>query len=525
MREAIRIIRKDVYRFRPQLAGYLGLMGIFAWMEAALPRRPALLLQMGVSEILLLLAAGYLVVMSIHQETLPGDCQYWLTRPISWRGLLLAKALFILMFLNLPVLAVNIGALLSNGLSPLAYLAPLLAKQGFLIAFVVLPAMALAAITRNFSQFAIWIFCAFAAVLVIGLELAGNLPGRQWDGFEWILTSGLGSLALMILTGVLLLQYARRRTLLSQSILAATLLSFVIAPALNLWHGAFVLQGRELQSRRSQRPHQQRETDASAIRVALEPARDLALGRGALAAWRGTQDFVRIFVPVQVTGIPAGMEVYSEHIAVTVEIPGGPSWSSGWSSLGGTLRQTGDERLLPADGAYWQYMKIDRAFFEKIRDTPAHLHTIAAFTLFAEARTTRLTPPTTARWAPEAGFCSSRASGGDSTGAIRGFLSVVCLSPFQHADRVEILMQSRRTGLTEGSGVRLVSYSPYQTDLTPSLWTAIGADMLVNNPSDEDILIEARQAVAHFERDLDVREIRLAQYQDARVRAMPGAKP
>jgi hypothetical protein len=322
------------------------------------------------------------------------------------------------------------------------------------------------------------------------------------------------------LAGVLLFQYARRRTVLSQSILAATLLGFAIAPALNLWHGAFVLQSRDLQSRSQSRPLRQ-QADTSAIRIALDPARSLASGRGALAAWRGSQDFVRIFVPVQVTGIPAGREMFSEHIAVTVEIPGGPSWSSGWSGLGGTLRQTGEERLLPADGAYWQYMNIDRAFFEKIRDTPAHLHTTAAFTLFAEANITRLTPPTTSRWAPEAGFCSSRASGGAASGSIRGFLSVVCISPFQHADRVEILTQSRRTGLIEGSGVRLVSYSPYQTDLTPSLWTDVSAQMLVTDPSDKDILIEARQAAAHFELHLDVREIRLGQYQDRK----PGAKP
>src|SRR6202035_1331575 len=101
-----------------------------------------------------LLAAWYLAVMVAHQETLPGDRQYWLTRPVSWQSLLLAKAGFVVAFFQLPVLASNLCTLVANGLSPLAYLTPLLVKQVFLTAFLVLPTLALAAVTRNFGQFA-----------------------------------------------------------------------------------------------------------------------------------------------------------------------------------------------------------------------------------------------------------------------------------------------------------------------------------------------------------------------------------
>ena len=98
---------------------------------------------------------------------------------------------------------------------------------------------------------------------------------------------------------------------------------------------------------------------------------------------------------------------------------------------------------------------------------------------------------------------------------------MVCISPFPHAGRVEVLIQSRRTGRAESSGVfPEVSYGPFPTDPAPSLWKAQRVDMLVNNPTDMDIVLAARQATAHFERDLDVRETRLAQYQDAKPGAM-----
>ena len=94
-------------------------------------------------------------------------------------------------------------------------------------------------------------------------------------------------------------------------------------------------------------------------------------------------------------------------------------------------------------------------------------------------------------------------------------MSVACRSPFQHADWVSLRMQSRRTGQFVTSGTRLdISYSPYPTPLSASLWKPAGAAWLAHDPTDLDIVLEARQAEAHFERALDVPEIRLDQYRD-----------
>jgi hypothetical protein len=511
MREAILIFKKDVRRLRVQLAVYLGLMALFAWMEASSPQRLELHQAASFCEILLLLAAWYLTVMASHQETLPGDQQYWLTRPLSWRSLLLAKTLFVVVFFQLPVLVSNVVTLLANGLSPLAYIEPLLVKQAFLTASLVLPAMALSAVTRNFGQFVIWIFGAFAAILLIGLELQEIAPGPSWGGYFWMVESALGLALLLGLTILLLLQYAHRRTLQSQTILGAGLLVCSALPAINLWHVAFALQGRW-----ASHPE-----EASAIRLAFDPARDLAPGRGVLGTRRVTESMVRILLPVQVTGIPSGMEILSERIAVMAEIPGGARWSSGWTDLGGTLHPAGDSSLLPENGPYWQHLYIDRAYFVQTRNAPVHLRTTAAFTLLSHAQTARLTPPTFARPVPDFGFCTARANQGGISNTIRGSMSLACLAPFQHADWTLVRIQSRRTGQFQTVGTRQdVSYSPYPTDVSAMVWTAVRAAMLVVDPSNLDFVLEARSAEAHFERTLDIPEIRLEQFRDTPAGAM-----
>src|SRR5256885_7885270 len=50
--------------------------------------------------ILLPLAWWTLIARVIHDEVLPGDNQFWITRPYSWKSLLGAKALFILAFIR-----------------------------------------------------------------------------------------------------------------------------------------------------------------------------------------------------------------------------------------------------------------------------------------------------------------------------------------------------------------------------------------------------------------------------------------
>ncbi|HXA52280.1 MAG TPA: hypothetical protein VNV86_18310, partial [Candidatus Acidoferrum sp.] len=58
------------------------------------------------------------------------------------------------------------------------------------------------------------------------------------------------------------------------------------------------------------------------------------------------------------------------------------------------------------------------------------------------------------------------------------------------------------------------AYGPYPVNLHASAWDLLGNVKPVYNGADFDVLLESRRALAHFERDLEFRGIRLAQYRD-----------
>ena len=98
------------------------------------------------------LACWNLIIAVIHEEKLPGDRQYWLTRPYSWKDLLAAKALFVAAFINLPLFVWHVGAFAAVGVPLGEHLPALLWRQLFFSAFYILPVAALAAITRSLGQ-------------------------------------------------------------------------------------------------------------------------------------------------------------------------------------------------------------------------------------------------------------------------------------------------------------------------------------------------------------------------------------
>src|SRR6266446_4223480 len=112
MRQALHIFAKDVRCFWLQIEVSLLVVAAFTWV--ALRRSP---LGTDLSHIspeawdtatFLVLVAGLILIVSvIHAEALPGDRQFWLTRPYSWKSLLAAKALFVFTFVNIPMLAAN----------------------------------------------------------------------------------------------------------------------------------------------------------------------------------------------------------------------------------------------------------------------------------------------------------------------------------------------------------------------------------------------------------------------------------
>src|SRR5208283_1124517 len=165
MGPALQIFRKDVRHLWPRIAIVLSVYFLAAW--ATYWPVAGLGTARNIAGLPTLLAWWYLIATVIHEEALPGNRQYWLTRPFSRRDLLAAKAIFILVFICLPDFCTEVAVLIMRGKSPLGYLPDLLVSQLFGLAKVILPAAALASITGGLVEFAWTTLAALAGFYLI----------------------------------------------------------------------------------------------------------------------------------------------------------------------------------------------------------------------------------------------------------------------------------------------------------------------------------------------------------------------
>jgi len=221
MHKILPILRKDLRHLWPHALVFWPLMYIAVYSPQTQGFGTGSML-LGVIPVAAILACWNLIVALIHQETLVGDRQYWLTRPIAWRDLLAAKALGVLLLVNLPLLLCQAAVFAQNGVSPVQFFSALLWKQAFFTACLVLPGVALACLTRNLPQAAL----VSLGVLAVGTLLAAVLTYnifQPYFGLGWI---GITFAGLVLMAGASVLvwiQYSRRRSGLARLLFAATL--------------------------------------------------------------------------------------------------------------------------------------------------------------------------------------------------------------------------------------------------------------------------------------------------------------
>ena len=224
MRQVLAIFRKDVRRQWPRLAGALALTVLTGCVDSPDPAG-------GIANLLYLVWTAcwvYIGASVIQQESLPGDRQYWLTRPYDWRKLLAAKVLFIILFAALPLIATKAAVLWANGTPPLRYAPAILSRSLAFTGAVGLLAGALAAVTGTLTQF-LWGFLALAGLEAAAIALGVNYGG-DWGAVAWIRSAMVEMLIAAAGVAVLLLQYRRRRTFVSRAILSVTALLVAVCP-------------------------------------------------------------------------------------------------------------------------------------------------------------------------------------------------------------------------------------------------------------------------------------------------------
>jgi hypothetical protein len=223
MKMILHILAKDLRRHRWELMLFVLACAAWAWQTA----EPFGLLWIRTREFapILFLGLWFIVTVRVVQgESLVGDREFWMTRPYRWGRLIAAKALLLLLCLNLPLLIAQVILLHSAGIG-LSW--PLLPGLFFLQAefafFLTFPAAALAAVTESLVQWGL----ALAGILVFALMLSSlpwdKLPPGLEGGENICSVLGMAIIA-PALAFVLAWQYARRRVWPARLVFAGALL-------------------------------------------------------------------------------------------------------------------------------------------------------------------------------------------------------------------------------------------------------------------------------------------------------------
>ncbi len=236
------ILRKDIRHFYPEILLHLALLLTFAFETSYGPSHiDDVASSMSRVVLRFLIPVVWLIMISrlLHDETLVGDRQFWITRPYPWTTLLLEKAVFLIAFLHLPLLLLQMYLLHRAGFPIAPSIAHLFAFQLWVAAFFDLPFVAIGVLTPTLTAHMLSVLGGLVyliALLAVGNQVLGQRMSPPL--LDWITVA----IALLSPLLVILLMYARRRAGLRWLLIGlppALLLLWLCAPAALIIHHAY----------------------------------------------------------------------------------------------------------------------------------------------------------------------------------------------------------------------------------------------------------------------------------------------
>jgi len=323
MKQILHIFAKDTRRFLPEILITLGMaiawISIYRHIWLSFPWHgpiTAWSVQDGWVFVylspLILLGWWLLISRVLLAERLVGDTQFWITRPYEWKSLLAAKAIFIAVYVYLPILAVHCIGIAVEGFHPQLYI-PGLLYQLLLVTAVVLPLAAIASISSNFVRMTLTLLGA-AFCLAIAAELPASLIAGR---IARPINIEISDVILFLFCGAaVIMQYALRKTWCSRLLLIAI-------PALICTVG-FIDPDRLLMNYNYPLPTH----DAPApVQYSSNPDAASATTYSMRVA-----NHVGIRFLLRVSGIEDGSGIEDNAARVSIEAPDGFRWTSSWQS-------------------------------------------------------------------------------------------------------------------------------------------------------------------------------------------------
>jgi hypothetical protein len=385
---AWRIFKKDlILLWPPALLCILAQAGLTALMFASDsdPEAQALMLAARLSVAVVFLAIVFSAALAVHQEPIPGTRQDWLVRPVRRLDLLLAKLLFVLMVVHLPLFVLDLIGALGRGFSLGEAIAPALVHNLNLFILLTVPALGFAAMTRTTAGFLV-AGLAYLVAQVAGtilLNLTARLGGQEqatnplfWTGVAWIpQTFERVALAAGAVVALALL-YSRRKVMLARSIFPV----FAVASALAVlmpWQAIFAMQqaasaapaGRAVEVAFDPQAPRYRlaageRADAYGVGAAQVQLRGRASGDIAVENQeRRAKGDVTVFVPLRVGGVPGGALLWADRAVVRLQDQNGRV----------VLQGRGDDLKRDGSGRAYEAIRIPALVYEANRDRPLDL--------------------------------------------------------------------------------------------------------------------------------------------------------
>lgn len=492
MRQAFHIFKKDVRHLWYEIAISLAITGAFAFTGA---RRafwlddPSANRSVAWTMIMLLLPLAWwtLIARVVHSEAIPGDRQFWITRPYAWKSLLVAKALFIVAFVNLPMLIADAIIIRAFGFAIATQIPGLLWTQLLLSAVFLLPVAGLAAVTSGFVQLLSISFVLFVAVLASNIAAPGLTLGATLGPLDWIAVYYAILVVLIATLVILIWQYARRKTWAARALAGAAMMLVILGSPLIPWASAFAIQSRLSKER----------LDEASIQVAFDSNRKW-LARALIER----DDPVHLDLPLQITGVPANMTPRPDGLAAAIESPDGAVWRTPqrpWTYA----NSEGSVLSLQTD--------VDASFYKRVRNEPVKIRATLYFTLYGNPQATHIPFQSRSVLVPSMGICSA------SRGARGQTYFLLCSSAFRtQPDLVSIhfveLGKNVFRVTTSYSPMQWISYSPFPADLSINPVSQYFTFRRSERPLSE-VVIQSMEPLVHLRKDFEIDGLRLSDFE------------
>jgi hypothetical protein len=394
MKQILHIFKKDARHFWLEILISLSLTAAFAliyprqWSSfsyglgavGGLPIVAGDEAQLLASLLVILVPVGWwiLVTRVVHDESLVGDRQFWVTRPYEWKRLLAAKVLFLLAFLYVPIFIAQCVLLKAGGFHPFSYLPGLLFNLLLITIILVLPLVSLATVTSSFARTTLTLLA-----VILGMVVMATLPSIFNTSSVSAPYGNRISLPLILglCSGAVLVQYAARRVWLSRFLLLAIPVLIGIAGIASP-DAALIRQAYP-------RP------TGSPLQIAL----DTELVEHGTARPARSSKLVVLNIPLKVSGIEEGRAVQSDDVRISIEAQNGLHWDSPWQSTYG-------RNYLPGTQASGVEAIVNRAFYDQVKSSPVTIHLTFALTELRAGQSTGIPLATGNFVVPGVGVCS-----------------------------------------------------------------------------------------------------------------------